>query len=212
MKLHSLIAPRVRLKEADTQLMPIARAHEGTIKTWHQYVQFLRKFKTKEDLQRFLQDRNEATEDGQLIRLTITHFDAFVALVGYLDAKLSEAAKDKEDSLPDGESAGGASGDGEDQAEPQGPPPPNPVDLTISFNASRVRKYNKVEFTSDTGIVKKVTKDGLVVNIQPDQVEVFVNFGDLVDPQPQPISRAATNQDVSEGITPLVKKFFRSRV
>jgi len=120
-----------------------------------------------------------------------------------------EAAKDEDP--PPAEDAP-ADEEGQDQSAT-----PDPKDLTINFNGTRVRQYNKVLFKSNTGLVKRVTKDGLVVTVQPDQVDVFVNFADIVE---QKISRGAIKEASSEGvvktglledITDLGKKFFRDK-
>lgn len=104
-----------------------------------------------------------------------------------LKLDLPEAAKDEDPPAED------APAEGEDGAEGEAPAA-DPNDLTIKFDHNRARKYNKAEFTNNIGLVKKVTKDGLEVTVQPDQVDIFVNFEDLV-----------------ENTTTLAKKFFRDK-
>lgn len=125
-----------------------------------------------------------------------------------LSKHIQEADKDAKSS-----SANDQPTDGQDEKASNQPTSSNSADLTVSFNASRVRRYNKAEFTSNTGTVKKITKAGLIVTAQPDQVDLVVNFDDLIDPQPQPISKAPPNQpeDMSEGVAHLAKKFFKYR-
>lgn len=107
--------------------------------------------------------------------------------VDYHTNPMKEAGKKEE---PPADDAAAAEDGGEGEDKPQGPPPPDVKDLTINFNGSRVHQYNKAEFRSNTGIVKKITKDGMIVTTQPDQVDVLVNFDD---------------------ITEIAKKFFRDK-
>lgn len=75
------------------------------------------------------------------------------------------------------EPAAGEEGE-EEQGDTQAP---KPEDLTINFNISKVKRYNKEKFTSTSGVVKKITKDGLVVTTQPDNVDIVVNFDDITE-------------------------------
>ncbi len=54
-----------------------------------------------------------------------------------------------------------------------------PAGIPIKFNVSKVKKYNTANFLSDTGTVKSISKDGIIVTTQPDQVDVLVNFDDI---------------------------------
>ena len=57
---------------------------------------------------------------------------------------------------------------------------PEIEDITLDFDISKVKKYNPDKrFLGTQGVVKKVTKDGMFLNVIPDNVEVFVNFSDL---------------------------------
>ena len=58
-------------------------------------------------------------------------------------------------------------------------PAEKPAGIPIKFNVSKVKKYNTANFLSDTGVVKSISKDGIVVTTQPDQVDVLVNFDDI---------------------------------
>jgi hypothetical protein len=86
-----------------------------------------------------------------------------------------------------GEEGGGEEGGGEDPAAEKegdkegGGEGPKPEDLTINFNISKVKRYNNGKFAGNTGVVKKVTKDGLVVTTQPDNVDIVVNFEDITE-------------------------------
>lgn len=89
-----------------------------------------------------------------------------------------------------GEEADAAGAEEGGEEETKDAAAPDPKDLTINFNLSRVKRYNDPGFTSNTGIVKKVTKDGLVVTTQPEGMDILVNFDD---------------------ITEVAKKFFKNR-
>ena len=148
-----------------------------------------------------MRDRDWATEDGQLIRLTITHFDAFKGLVGYLGAALSEAAKDTPPPADDASA--------EDGASEEETPPIDAKDLTITLDHNKAHKYNKAEFTNNVGLVKKIDQRGVVVTVQPDQVDVFVNFEDILNEVIK--ESGSTKGDILEGLGSIAKKFFRDK-
>ena len=50
----------------------------------------------------------------------------------------------------------------------------------IKFNLAKVKKYNNAEFISSQGELKSIDKKGLVVTVQPDNVDIFVNFSDIL--------------------------------
>lgn len=54
-----------------------------------------------------------------------------------------------------------------------------PAGVPVSFNLSAVKKYNDAGFVSDKGVVKSINKDGVVVTVKPDDVDVLVNFNDI---------------------------------
>ena len=51
----------------------------------------------------------------------------------------------------------------------------------IKFNLAKVKRYNNAEFISNQGELKSINKKGLVVTVQPDNVDIFVNFSDILD-------------------------------
>lgn len=51
----------------------------------------------------------------------------------------------------------------------------------IKFNIGKVKKYNNVDFISDQGELKSINSKGMIVTVQPDNVDVFVNFNDIID-------------------------------
>jgi hypothetical protein len=62
-------------------------------------------------------------------------------------------------------------GDAKDTAAPKFP---------IKFNLAKVKKYNNAEFISNQGELKSIDKKGLVITVQPDNVDIFVNFSDIL--------------------------------
>ncbi len=59
--------------------------------------------------------------------------------------------------------------------------PEEPKGIPIKFDISGVKKYNKAGFTSDKGIVKSISKKGIIVTTQPDGVDILVNFDDITE-------------------------------
>lgn len=71
----------------------------------------------------------------------------------------------------------GAEKDGEEEADPE---MPKKDDITVNFNIGRVKRYNDDKrFRGSQGVVKKVTKDGMMLTVVPDGVDIFVNFDDI---------------------------------
>lgn len=65
-------------------------------------------------------------------------------------------------------------------ATPGAPATPPKSDLDISFNAASAKKYNpNAKFLSSKGVVKSVSKKGVIVTTKPDDVDVLVNFNDI---------------------------------
>jgi hypothetical protein len=78
---------------------------------------------------------------------------------------------------PPSEPAGGEGGEEEEKTDskkggqPQGVP--------VKFDVNKVKKYNSAKFLGDEGVLKSISKKGLVVTVQPDNVDVLVNFDDI---------------------------------
>jgi hypothetical protein len=128
------------------------------------------------------------------MRLSKKHIQELVRKV--VKSYMLEAEKDEKDPFAtDSGAEGGTDAEGEKaddkKAEPAKPAKPaEPTGIPISFNISAVKRYNKADFVSDKGVVKSISKDGIVVTTQPDGVDVLVNF-----------------DDISESVT----KFFKTR-
>ena len=50
----------------------------------------------------------------------------------------------------------------------------------IKFNLAKVKRYNNAEFLSNQGELKSIDKKGLIITVQPDNVDIFVNFSDIL--------------------------------
>jgi hypothetical protein len=73
--------------------------------------------------------------------------------------------------------AGGEEG-GEDKAD--GAKSTETPKFPIKFNLAKVKRYNNAEFLSNQGELKSIDKKGLVITVQPDNVDIFVNFSDIL--------------------------------
>lgn len=101
------------------------------------------------------------------------------------DDKEEDAPAEEEDPFAAADDKGGDEAPADDAEGEEGKddkaktPTEKPAGIPIKFNVSKVKKYNTANFLSDTGIVKSINKDGIVVTTQPDQVDVLVNFDDI---------------------------------
>lgn len=86
--------------------------------------------------------------------------------------------------LKEAEDGGGnpfasAEKDGEDKKE-KAPKKEESPKVKIKFNISAVKKYNDAAFTSNEGEIVSANKDGMKVNVVPDQVGIHVNYQDIL--------------------------------
>jgi hypothetical protein len=70
--------------------------------------------------------------------------------------------------------------EGEEEADTKAAKPQEPKH-PIEFNISKVKKYNKANFLSNQGELKSISKQGVIVTVLPDNVDVFVNFDDITN-------------------------------
>ena len=83
----------------------------------------------------------------------------------------------EEAAADEGGEDGGEEGGEEKEADPE---MPKKDDITVDFNIGRVKRYNDDKrFRGSQGVVKKVTKDGMMLTVIPDGVDIFVNFDDI---------------------------------
>lgn len=75
------------------------------------------------------------------------------------------------DAAAGGEEGEEDAGDAKDTAAPKFP---------IKFNKAKVKRYNNAEFISAQGELKSIDKKGIIVTVQPDNVDIFVNFSDIL--------------------------------
>jgi len=89
----------------------------------------------------------------------------------------SGEGEDKEEEAPAEEApADDAKADDKEEAPAKAE---EPKGIPVTFNVGKVKKYNNANFVSNTGVLKSISKDGLVVTTQPDGVDVLVNFDDI---------------------------------
>jgi hypothetical protein len=77
-----------------------------------------------------------------------------------------------------GEEAGAEAGGEEEGGDAKSTEAPK---FPIKFNLTKVKKYNNADFISNQGELKSINKKGMVVTVQPDNVDIFINFSDIID-------------------------------
>ncbi len=97
-----------------------------------------------------------------------------------------EGGAEGEDDAAATDDAGGEEADaagGEEGGEEEAGDAKKQPDLKypIKFNIGRVKKYNNADFISNQGELKSINSKGMTVTVQPDNVDVFVNFNDIID-------------------------------
>jgi len=70
---------------------------------------------------------------------------------------------------------------GEEEKDDVAAKPKADLKYPVKFNIGKVKKYNNADFISGEGELKSINSKGMVVTVQPDNVDVFVNFSDIVD-------------------------------
>ena len=99
----------------------------------------------------------------------------FAAAGGGEEAEAEDApADDAAAEEPAAEEEGGE----EDTAKAK--PQPD-LKYPVKFNIGRVKKYNNADFISNQGELKSINSKGMIVTVKPDDVDVFVNFSDIID-------------------------------
>lgn len=83
-----------------------------------------------------------------------------------------------EEPAADDAAAGGEEGEEKDTAAAK--PQPD-LKYPVKFNIGRVKKYNNADFVSSQGELKSINSKGMIVTVKPDDVDVFVNFSDIID-------------------------------
>lgn len=86
----------------------------------------------------------------------------------------ADAGGEEADTDPAADEKGGEdeeTGGAKDTAAPKFP---------IKFNKAKVKRYNNAEFISSQGELKSIDKKGIIVTVQPDNVDIFVNFSDIL--------------------------------
>ena len=69
---------------------------------------------------------------------------------------------------------------GEEEKTDAAKPQPD-LKYPVKFNIDKVKKYNNADFISSQGELKSINSKGMIVTVKPDEVDVFVNFSDIID-------------------------------
>jgi hypothetical protein len=96
-----------------------------------------------------------------------------------LEANPFAAAAEKEDAGGGEEPAADAEAGGEEKGkDDKKAKPAEPEGITIEFDKSAVKRYNKAPFALNKGVVKSITKDGIQVAVDGGAT-ILVNFSDI---------------------------------
>lgn len=79
---------------------------------------------------------------------------------------------------PTEEPATDAEADGGEEKDDKKAKPSAPAGIVVDFDISAVKKYNEAPFRSNRGEVKAITKDGLQIAVDNNQM-ILVNFQDI---------------------------------
>ncbi len=71
--------------------------------------------------------------------------------------------------------------EGGDEEKADGAKPQADLKYPVKFSISKVKKYNNADFISNQGELKSINSKGMIVTVKPDDVDVFVNFSDIID-------------------------------
>lgn len=98
-----------------------------------------------------------------------------------LEANPFAAAAEKEDAGGGEEPAADAEAGGEEKGkDDKKAKPAEPEGITIEFDKSAVKRYNKAPFALNKGVVKSITKDGIQVAVDGGAT-ILVNFSDITN-------------------------------
>jgi hypothetical protein len=53
--------------------------------------------------------------------------------------------------------------------------------LSFKFDISAAKKYNTANFRNDTAVAKKITKNGILATVKPDDVDILIGFDDITE-------------------------------
>ena len=92
-----------------------------------------------------------------------------------------EAGGEEEAPADDAAAEEPAAEEGGEEEETDAAKPKADLKYPVKFNIGKVKKYNNADFISGEGELKSINSKGMVVTVQPDNVDVFVNFSDIID-------------------------------
>lgn len=89
----------------------------------------------------------------------------------------------EEEEAPAGEepAAIAAAEEGGEEEKTSAPKAQPDLKYPVKFNLGKVKKYNNADFISDQGELKSINSKGMIVTVKPDDIDVFVNFSDIID-------------------------------
>ncbi len=80
-----------------------------------------------------------------------------------------------------GADAAAADGGGEEEKDKEKKEAPAEDALSFKFDVSAAKKYNTSNFRNDTAVAKKITKNGILATVKPDDVDVLIGFDDITE-------------------------------
>ena len=131
-----------------------------------------------------------------------TYKEAF-ARVNEKLKKFREAEEEKAPPADEGGDEEGApeQGDeegGEEGADTEGMPSKA---LSVNFDKSAVLRYNKASIEGNSAEAKQITPDGIVATVQPDGVDVLINFDDITESANGFFKKNQSKANMKESVT-----------
>lgn len=80
-----------------------------------------------------------------------------------------------------GADAAAAAGGEEEEKDKEKKEAPAEDALSFKFDVSAAKKYNTANFRNDTAVAKKITKNGILATVKPDDVDVLIGFDDITE-------------------------------
>lgn len=92
------------------------------------------------------------------------------------------AAPDDEKKADDaGADAGGGDEKKDEEGKDKQTKAPAEDALAFNFDRSAVKKYNDKAFAGNIAVPKKITKDGIIATVKPDNTDILVGFDDITE-------------------------------
>jgi len=75
----------------------------------------------------------------------------------------------------------GADAGGEEEKDKEKKAAPAEDALSFKFDISAAKKYNTANFRNNTAVAKKITKNGILATVKPDDVDILIGFDDITE-------------------------------